>query len=344
VLSRVEIGCPAVSSTSPPDNLGTAHGQRRFVAANRQRNRTPSVVIAVQLEYIPNYITPQGRYWLPDEPLIPLGTLHTTRSNDRLTSLSQQAFDDDIGAETEEKIRNSEGERLENLDLKLRQILQQCERHDVDVVVLPASALPVTLIKTLLGWRSKFAVFAGLGYIRDEDAEVLKELDFEVPDCLPCHAAVFVSGDESKGESKGQRVLVTKRNHSGELGELGDGQTTVRLRKGEVTHRLGLGIAMEGYQFGNGFAAGGDRMTAVLMSTLVEKTGEILAEPPQNCAKLVANHAEYGGTAILMTGVSAPGFMDGRGTEPRPPHCEAVVIVDYEGPASPASSTLPSSP
>ncbi len=98
---------------------------------------------------------------MPDEPLIPIGTLHTTKEHPTLISLSEQAFDDDIRAEQEEKIRNSERERWEHLDLKLRQILQHCERHDVDVVVLPACALPVTLIETLLGFRGKFAVFAG---------------------------------------------------------------------------------------------------------------------------------------------------------------------------------------
>jgi hypothetical protein len=293
----------------------------------------------VQLEYVPNYVTPQGKYWLPDEPLIPFGTLHATGALGKLTSLSQQPFDEDVRAETEEKIRNSERDRLENLDLKLRQILQHCERHHVDVVVLPMCVLPVALIKTILGWRSKLAVFAGLGYIGDEDAEVLKELDFEVPNHLPCHAAVFVSDDESKGESRGQRVLVTKRNHGVERGKMSDGLTAVRLRKGDVIHRLGLGIALEGHQFGDGSTAGGDRMTAVVMSALVEELGEMLTEPAGNCVKLVANHAAYGGTAVLMTGVSAPGFVDRHGTEPLPSQCEAVVIVDYEKPSSAASSS-----
>jgi hypothetical protein len=293
----------------------------------------------VQLEYVPNQITAQGKYWLPDEPLISLGTLHTTRPHDKLISLSQQAFDPEIRAETEEKISGFERERIENLDLKLRQILQHCERHDVDVVVLPASVLPVTLIKTLLGWRSKLAVFAGLGFIGDEDAKVLKELDFEVPDCLPCNAAVFVSSDESKDNSKGQRILVAKRNQGGESSEMGEGQATVLLQKGELTHRLGLRIAMEDHHFGLGHATSGDRMTAVLISTLAETTDEIRAESSLGVAKVIANHAEYGGTAILVDGVSAPGFVDGRGTEPLPAHCEAIVIVDYEGPSSPASPT-----
>ena len=229
--------------------------------------------------------------------------------------------------------------------MKLKQILAFCAKQDIDLAVFPEALIPASMIPLLVrGFRSQFAVFAGVGTLRPRDAKILQEIGFEGAEReVGSNAAVYVDQERLK--------LVTKRDRAApEVMEPGSGLARVIFRKGgTVGHdgsvkggtprHLGLAICRDYVNAPRTFDQIKPLPDLVLVSALTRPTEDFL-RTPRNFAVAFANHARQGGSAVMVSPLLGF-FVDAlrRGTDPLPPG-ESIVIADYEGFASIPSRTV----
>jgi Protein of unknown function (DUF5663)/Helicase HerA, central domain/TraM recognition site of TraD and TraG len=293
-------------------------------------------IAVVQLDYTPNTETLAGKRWLPDEPLI--DWLHQEQRAPSDYSIRSGAIDahPTVRSRTEIVLSRARKLRDEQLNLKLKQILEFCVRQGVDLVVFPEALIPTSLIPVLVrGYRSKLAVFAGVGTIRPRDVKELQEIGFESAEReLGSNAAVYVDREQLK--------LVTKRERAPtEVMEPGSGTARVVFHKGGrlnadgtvaggTAKNLGLAICRDYVNAPRTFDDFRPMPDIVLVTALTPPTDDFL-RTPRNFAVAFANHASQGGSAIMMTPLVGF-FVDSRrrGTEPLSPG-ESIVVADYEG-------------
>ncbi|MGW6906040.1 type IV secretory system conjugative DNA transfer family protein [Streptomyces sp. NPDC054940] len=281
-------------------------------------------VAVVQLDYTPNTESNNNKRWFPDEPLI--DWRHKNQSAEATFSVRSGAIDAHQGARerTQSVIKQFRRYREDQLDRKLKQILEFCVRREVDIAVLPEALVPAALVPVLLhGFRSRLAVFAGLGTLRPEDARTLHDLGFaNATEEIGRNAAVYVDQDTIE--------LVTKRDRAAsEVMEPGSGTARVVFRKGRFTRELGLAVCRDYVNAPRTFDTELPTPDLVLVSALTRPTEDFL-RTPRNFAVAFANHAAEGGSAVLAPHLQ--GFfldLERRGTEPLPPG-ESIVVVDYE--------------
>ncbi|MEU6287195.1 DUF5663 domain-containing protein [Streptomyces sp. NPDC046988] len=285
---------------------------------------TPDEVLrlaVVQLDYTPNTESVNGKRWLPDEPLIKWAS---QKAGDR-NSVRSGPVDEDTDARhrTEIVLRTARAQRHENLDRKLKQILEFCVAHRVDIVVLPEAFLPTPLVPVLVeGFRNQLAIFAGIGSLRAGDVKALADSGFATsPADSGCNAAVYIDQDTL--------TLVTKRDRAaGEVMAQGSGTARVTFRKGGTNHAVGLAICRDYVNAPRTFDEEVPAPHLVLVTALSKPTEDFL-RTPRNFAVAFANHAAKGGSAVLMPALQGF-FVNANGSEPLPTG-ESVVVIDYEG-------------
>ncbi|MDX3798046.1 type IV secretion system DNA-binding domain-containing protein [Streptomyces sp. AK04-3B] len=276
---------------------------------------------AVQLAYVPNIRKNQGSYWLPDEPLLAMPSNSETGSD--VPALADLDLGEEFESRTDDALNDARLGRRRSTELKLKQILEFCVAHQMDVVVFPECSVPAELVHVLVGYRNHLVIFAGVGQLRESDAGTLGELGFsEATDAVECNAAVFVGQEEL--------ILVTKQDPAqGETIESGFGPQRVRITKGERTYVLGLAICMDYVNQRRDFDGGELPPQVVLVSALSNPTDDFL-KVPRNFATVFSNHADHGGSAILAPHVAGLFVNERLGTEPLPPG-EAIVSADFAG-------------
>jgi hypothetical protein len=293
-------------------------------------------VAVIQLDYTPNTESSNNKRWFPDEPLI--DWRQKNQAQEATFSVRSGAIDAHQAARerTQSTIKQFRRFRAEQLDRKLKQILEFCVRREVDIAVLPEALVPAALVPVLVhGFRSRLAVFAGLGTLRPEDARTLHDLGFEnVTEEIGRNAAVYVDQDTIR--------LVTKRDRAAnEVMEPGSGTARVVFRKGRFTREVGLAVCRDYVNAPRTFDSERPTPDLVLVSALTRPTEDFL-RTPRNFAVAFANHAAEGGSAVLAPQLY--GFfldMERRGTEPLPPG-ESIVVVDYESfPSTPSRTVEP---
>ncbi|SNS13001.1 type IV secretory system conjugative DNA transfer family protein [Actinomadura mexicana] len=275
---------------------------------------------AVQLDYIPNMRTRQADYWLPDEPLIGIKSI-PVESDD--TALNDLDLGDEFEDQTDTAVSVIRRARHRSSELKLKQILEFCSDHQVDVVVFPECSVSAELIHVLTGYRNELTIFAGVGQLREMDAAILADQGFSAAtEALGCNSAVFVSKD--------RLALVTKADHAqGEYIERGEGPVRVSLSKGERRYDVGLAICMDYVNIRRDFD-GQDRPPDLVLTTALSSPTEDFLKRPRNFATVFSNHAQFGGSAVLAPDVAGI-FVDRTlGTEPLPPG-ESIVVADFTG-------------
>ncbi|MEU5514206.1 helicase HerA-like domain-containing protein [Streptomyces griseoaurantiacus] len=284
----------------------------------------------VQLAYVPNIRKDQGHYWLPDEPLLGIPHVSVTSGG---TALAEADLGEEFESRTDEALDDARRERHRSTELKIKQVLEFCVEHRVDIVVFPECSIPAELVPVLVGYRNRLAVFAGIGQLRDPDASFLAALGFtEAADAVECNAAVFVSQEELS--------LVTKRDPAHrESITRGRGPTRVRFVKGRRSYELGLAICMDYVNLRQDFDGEESPPDVVLITALTNPTHDFL-RLPRNYAAVFANHAERGGSAVLAPYVAGLFVNAELGTEPLP-EGEAIVVADFAGFATRPSSTKP---
>ncbi|MEW1779422.1 DUF5663 domain-containing protein [Streptomyces sp. NPDC086777] len=286
---------------------------------------------AVQLAYVPNVRRFQGNYWLPDEPL--LGLTLGSADKDGEIALAGLDLSEEAESRTDDALDAARRERLRSTELKIKQILEFCVAHHVDLVVFPECSVPAELVPVLVGYRNRLGIYAGIGHLRAADASTLVQHGFpEAEDAVECNAAVFVSQDELS--------LVTKQDPAhGENIVRGNGPKRVKITKGDRSYELGLAICMDYVNLRRDFD-GGERPPDVVLVTALSKPTDDFLKLPRNFATVFANHAERGGSAVLAPDVAGLFVSRALGTEPLPAG-EAIVSADFAGFATRPSSTKP---
>ncbi|GAA2831507.1 type IV secretory system conjugative DNA transfer family protein [Crossiella cryophila] len=287
-------------------------------------------IAVVQLDYTPNTETFNRKRWLPDEPL-----LDPAAPDDTGFSVVEGAVDADpaVRQHTEAILKQASHERAADLDRKIKQILEFCVRHKIDMVVFPEASIPAALVSVFIkGFRNQLAVFAGIGTLRKREADELQRMGVEqAAEAIGCNAAVYVDQDQIE--------LVTKRAATdAEIMRPGSGLVRVVHRKGSVHRQIGLAICRDYVNASRTFDELKPAPSLVLVTALTKPTEDFL-RTPRNFAVAFANHAGKGGSCVLATPLG--GFFADRarrGSEPLPT-TEAIVVVDYEGFAKVPSST-----
>lgn len=284
---------------------------------------------AVQLAYVPNIRKNQGNYWLPDEPLLGLPYASVTDGGD--TALADLDLGEEFESRTDDALDSARRERQRSMELKVKQILEFCVEHRVDIVVFPECSIPTELVPVLIGYRNRLAIFAGIGQLREPDAAALAEHGLtEAENAVECNAAVFVGQEEL--------TLITKQDPAqGETIEPGFGPQRVKITKGERTYQLGLAICMDYVNLRRDFDGGEKPPDVVLVTALSNPTDDFLKRP-RNFATVFANHAGHGGSAVMAPHVAGLFVNEELGTDPLPPG-EAIISADFAGFATRPRST-----
>ncbi|MCL8013685.1 type IV secretory system conjugative DNA transfer family protein [Streptomyces sp. AS02] len=285
---------------------------------------------AVQLAYIPNIRRNQGNHWLPDEPLLGLPYASVPQGDDTaLTDLLD--LGEEFESRTDDALEAARRERRKSTELKVKQVLEFCVEHQIDIVVFPECAIPAELVPVLVGYRNQLAIFAGVGQLRAPEADVLVGQGFtDAAEAVECNVAVFVTEKDL--------CLITKRDPAqGESIKPGLGPQRVTFTKGKRSYEIGLAICMDYINVPRDFDGAERPPDVVLVSALSKPTTDFL-KCPRNFATVFANHADRGGSAVLAPAVAGLFVNEELGTEPLPPG-EAIVSADFAGFGSRPSST-----
>lgn len=274
-------------------------------------------IAAIQLEYAPNLTTALGNYWLPEEAAAssePLGKFPAELSVRKLAEWpTTSSLQSSLSAKNQRLLDAQ-------LGLRVKQILDYCADLSCDLVVFPEACMPASAARILLGYSTTFAIFAGLGRVRQADIPLLDPLGIS-REHLHKNCAVFLDG--------GTQTVVSKlRVADGERADPGEGFMPIQFkRKGRV---FGIAAAIC-----KDYLADDDRLLdsqfeidIVLVSALSRNTEEFLGRTPRQC-RVFANHASYGGTAIQVAHLESLGLSDLNGVEPLPGGTEGVVVIDY---------------
>ena len=282
-------------------------------------------VAAVQLDYAPNMTTAVGNYWLPDEPAAVTPPLDSFADADGLSI--RQLAEWDLPPAAQSRLLNENQKLMQDqLDLRLRQILDYCAGQSCDLVVFPEAAIPASSSATLCGYASHFGIFAGLGRIRRADLRMLSNLGI-TEQHVHRNCAVFLDGDT-------RRVVSKLRLADGEEAEPGDGIETFSFTRAERTFGVAAAICKDYLADDNRINDAPFLVDIALISSLSRNTEEFTGSKPRHL-RVFANHAAYGGTGIQVQHLASVsvGLLDKKkfGSASILPDTEGMVIVDYYG-------------
>ncbi|MBL7492790.1 DUF853 family protein [Frankia sp. AgB1.9] len=247
------------------------------------------------------------------------------------TALTDLDLGDEFEQQTDDALASASRDRIRSSELKLKQTLEFCADHTIDIAVFPECSVSTDLVKVLIGYRNRLAIFAGVGQLRDRDATELESQGFVgAEEMVGCNCAVFVSDVAL--------LLVAKRDPAaGENITRGSGPVRTEFRKGRRAYELGLAICMDYVNSRRDFDGADRAPDVVLVSALTRPTEDFLKRP-RNFATVFANHSARGGSSVIAPDVAGI-FVDyDLGTEPLPPG-EAIVAADYAGFASKPTAT-----
>ncbi|SNT29961.1 TraM recognition site of TraD and TraG [Asanoa hainanensis] len=285
---------------------------------------------AVQLSYTPNLSTVRGSHWAPDEPLLDWAATRPSAAGHAIADLR---LDGSLSDATGTTIDLARDHGIENLRLKLKQILDFLVAERVDVAVFPEYLVPVDLAEILIGYREKLAVFAGIGELRDEaDLETLRRLGFTDPAEVRNNCAVYVDADQS-------RVVTKKFGAEGEHLVPGSGIAEVTLAAHGRQYVVGLAICMDYLKAGYAWLDNGGTPQLALVAAMTRPADDFYAKN-RDFITVIANRADAGGSAIVVPRMGGLDFIVDKGTMPLPA-AEGVVIADCSGYAASPSSTTP---
>lgn len=300
--------------------MNESHGKQ----AQNINEQRPLRLAAVQIKYVPRHRAERlTRLMLSSEPLIELGRLGPASDEIHLllTDMDYMQLRQGLRNSARDLLTKNEHKRKENLDKKLRKVLDYCAKADVDLVTFPECSIPVELIPTLQGFGP--AVFAGVGLLNHRDVESLRNQGFSVTGADEgANAAVYVS--------ETVKLVVTKKHRaSGEEIHPGEGPVVVGV-EGHPDRRIGLVICMDFLRELEAVRAKGVRVDAVLAALLTKTMDDFQASKPRDFIRVFANWGFTGGSTIVAPNLEGL-FVKGRSqTQPVGPDREAVVIVDWD--------------
>lgn len=288
----------------------------------------PLRVASVQIECLPTRLTHQQRLWVPEEALLgpdPIGD-HIDNVDVSVAHLAV------AHPQFQTTRRSLEQLHTEAVRLRLLRILEFCKQLNVDVVVTPEYSIPPSLLSVLIGYSSEMIIVAGMGIVRPTDLDLPNNRLCGI--CKPYSNCAVVVGPNILD-------VVTKQYPSeGEWMEPGTGARTFEVTvRGRVV-RLGVAICMDYIHLGHTFGKEGAHLDVVAVPALSRTTEVFEPDEPRDFVRVIANHAAYGGSRILLPRPSGAAFTNDKGTLPLVADAEGVVVVDFDRFVSAPRSTF----
>jgi len=287
-------------------------------------------VAAVQLDFQPVTRTPDGA-WLIDEPIANITQDNVGKDSYLYTLSGHDSRNRDI---YDRLMTQSRTDYIDNLRIKLKEIMTFCFRQKVDLVVFPEYSLPINVVDILRSFSTKMAIVAGLGYLQYSDIEIAKEYGFDI-------SHISHANNVAALLSPTKNILFAKKYPAtNEQIESGDGKlldTTIELEKGEYS--IGGAICLDYIRERTHIER--DKPKLVIIPALTKNIEEFVDETPRDYIRVFANHAAYGGTYIGLAGIKGLSFVDKNGTTPLPKGVEGIIIVDLD-PDQPYLQVVPS--
>lgn len=275
---------------------------------------------AVQLDCIPNAVTAQQRYWVPEEPLLgPMPLSGEIRERDQ--ALAALCGDYDDLTATRELLGDF---YADSIRARLHRVLKFCEEASVDIVVFPEYSVPPRLLETLVGFSSEMVIVAGIGVVRDRDLEQMSSLELDELPKLRTNAAVVLGPEVCK--------FVTKKHPADqEYCEEGDGPALIEVEINGIVRRVGVAICMDYAHVGHTFMEPQEQIDVVAIPALSSTTDIFIPDQPRDFARVLSNHATLGGSQIIVPRPQAAAFVESGGSVPALAHEEVVIVCDFNG-------------
>lgn len=284
-------------------------------------------VAALQLDFIPNVLTSQGSLWVPAEPVLGDDAIPSYPGDSAATVHSLTSH-----------LPNQIGHLLGRLnDLAadparkaLEQSLGWCVERNVDLVVLPEYSVPVGALDVVSRFSSDLAIVGGIGFVRPDDVDALEEFAFDV--AIGTSVGFFIH--------EKQRKLIEKA-HPAELEQLtrGRGPQVVEFDVDGTTYRMGVALCLDYIHAGHTFNSSAGELDLVAIPSLSRSTAEFTPKKQRDFVRIVANHAEFGGTGIFVEHLQGPDFVDQDGTRTLEAGSQGVLVVDFDRRPSRRTST-----
>lgn len=293
---------------------------------------TGRVRIAVaQIDSLPPTETDSGA-WRLAEPFLSSDPREASDSTVLLETLASQC--EQAAGRLRTVMANIEDSYVDLMRSKLREILSFCKARGANLLILPEYSVPVRSLDALLGFPSELAIVAGVGMLRGQDIQYLRELGFDKASELTqrMNAAIVLG--------KGVKAVVTKRFHAdGESIEQGTGPTTfVDLIPGFPELTVGVSICLD---FHNAEGQLGHPKPDIVAIPALTRSMKRFVEDPADFLRVFANNAVYGQSYIGAASVLTPSVSNRQGTLPFQPLSEGIAILEWD-PKRP-TQTVPSS-
>lgn len=271
----------------------------------------------VQFDFVPNAIAPNGRTWIPAEPLAwPVGSTMPDAPLSRLAALDPRLRT--LSELVEPGLREYQRHRL-------KQILEHLESNAVGVCVFPEYALPCdnATLQILASFSQSMVIVAGLGVPKDEGVQALQR-SFSVSTQPSSNIAVVLH--------EGNCRIVEKSNRAeNEQIAPGSGISSFPVRIDGKSVTLGVAICMDYLTDGHSVPSLHPAPDLLAIPALSMNVKVFSPDAPRDFPRLFANHSAYGGSMIHASGCEGIFTSDGLAFA-LPAKAEGILAVDWHGP------------
>lgn len=280
-------------------------------------------IATVQLEYLPLYRTAFGNPWYeePLMPSMPYEDIKEEQESNLLISLLQNSNLPDRTVKV--AISNAREAYLQNIKLKIEEILSYCSSNNVDLVVFPEYSIPPEALEVVHQYSINMVIVGGIGIINKNAMNELNKEEYELDlrnVKRDTNAAVLFSPNQNE--------IITKEHPSqGEDIAVGTGPKTFKINTPKGIFSIGVAICLD-FEYSKETLLD-DRPDIVAIPSLTRST-EPFIEKPREFSRIFANHAALGNSYIGVADMKGLHYFKNKdGSIPVPPQAEAIVIVDW---------------
>ena len=163
---------------------------------------------------------------------------------------------------------------------------------------------------------------AGLGYVREDDAQYFEELEVEPPP-VGTNAAIILGPSIAFPLTKAHKA-------EGESMQVGQGVAVVDIDVEKRHLSLGAAICLDYIHAGHTFGSRSQDLDIAVIPALSRDCGEFHPSKSRDFVRVVANHATPGGTSIYLPQLEGAAYVGSEGVEPLPAGAEGIVAVDFD--------------
>lgn len=276
----------------------------------------------LQLEALPQALTPIGRYWIPSEPLAGDDVTASGGFNEPLAAAGVFAA---LTENPKPILKRLEEISTDAIADRLSEVLAALDRQDFDVMVLPEYCLPIDALPLLQGYSADRLIVAGLGLVRN--MEIARNL---VQSAGTRRDAEALVGKNVTAVIHNKDVhLVTKLHLAeNEAAVSGHGPELFEVEVAGRAVRIVVAVCLD-------YLRATDRILqlepdVVCVPAFSSNSAPFRPDAPRDFVRLFANAAQYGGSTVFSPSLRGPSFTDQLGVKPLPRTCEGVVVIRHD--------------